>query len=65
MIVYLSDDFVGFAVSFPCTHKEQQHMSYFYYRIRPNPPDALRFLAHLSRRLICELIVYPWSSVRP
>ena len=23
------------------------------------------FLAHLSRRLIGELIVYPWSSVRP
>ena len=23
-----------------------------------------RFLAHLSRRLIGELIVYPWSGVR-
>ena len=23
------------------------------------------FLAHLSRRLVGELIVYPWSSVRP
>ena len=23
------------------------------------------FLAHLSRRLIGELIVYPWSGVRP
>ena len=23
-----------------------------------------RFLAHLSRRLIGELIVYPWSAVR-
>ena len=23
------------------------------------------FLAHLTRRLICELIVYPWSGVRP
>ena len=22
------------------------------------------FLAHLSQRLICELIVYPWSGVR-
>ena len=22
-------------------------------------------LAHLSRRLICKLIVYPWSGVRP
>ena len=26
-------------------------------------PDG-RFLAHLSRRLIGELIVYPWSGVR-
>ena len=25
----------------------------------------LLFLAHLSRRLIGELIVYPWSGVRP
>ena len=25
----------------------------------------LYFLAHLSRRLIGELIVYPWSGVRP
>ena len=25
----------------------------------------LCFLAHLSRRLIGELIVYPWSGVRP
>ena len=24
-----------------------------------------RFLAHLSRRLVGELIVYPWSGVRP
>ena len=24
----------------------------------------IRFLAHLSRRLIGELIVYPWSGVR-
>ena len=22
-------------------------------------------LAHVSRRLVCELIVYPWSGVRP
>ena len=27
----------------------------------PKPP----FLAHLSRRLVGELIVYPWSGVRP
>ena len=26
--------------------------------------DILDFLAHLSRRLIGELIVYPWSGVR-
>ena len=25
----------------------------------------LQFLAHLSRRLVDELIVYPWSGVRP
>ena len=25
----------------------------------------VRFLAHLSRRLVGELIVYPWSGVRP
>ena len=24
-----------------------------------------KFLAHLSRRLVGELIVYPWSGVRP
>ena len=24
-----------------------------------------KFFAHLSRRLIGELIVYPWSGVRP
>ena len=28
-------------------------------------PDCLPFLAHLSRRLIGELIVYPCSGVRP
>ena len=26
---------------------------------------VVNFLAHLSRRLIGELIVYPWSVVRP
>ena len=26
---------------------------------------AVQFLAHLSRRLVGELIVYPWSGVRP
>ena len=26
---------------------------------------APSFLAHLSRRLVCELIVYPYSGVRP
>ena len=26
--------------------------------------NSITFLAHLSRRLIGELIVYPWSSVR-
>ena len=26
---------------------------------------VIRFLAHLSRRLIGELIGYPWSGVRP
>ena len=26
---------------------------------------VLVFLAHLSRRLVGELIVYPWSGVRP
>ena len=26
---------------------------------------CLIFLAHLSRRLVGELIVYPWSGVRP
>ena len=29
------------------------------------PPPPRLFLAHLSRRLIGELIVYPWSGVRP
>ena len=28
-------------------------------------PQAQAFLAHLSRRLIGELIVYPWSGVCP
>ena len=27
--------------------------------------ELLPFLAHLSRRLVGELIVYPWSGVRP
>ena len=27
-------------------------------------PENLFFLAHLSQRLIGELIVYPWSGVR-
>ena len=52
--------------------------SNFVYRIRmtkcftENKPKVLRFflhfflfLAHLSRRLIGELIVYPWSGVLP
>ena len=28
------------------------------------PPSGAGFLAHLSQRLIGELIVYPWSGVR-
>ena len=27
--------------------------------------ERIEFLAHLSRRLVGELIVYPWSGVRP
>ena len=27
--------------------------------------ELLPFLAHLSRRLVGELMVYPWSGVRP
>ena len=29
------------------------------------PKKFYDFLAHLSRRLIGELIVYPWPGVRP
>ena len=32
--------------------------------INSNEHPQHRFLAHLSRRLIGELIVYPWSGVR-
>ena len=28
-------------------------------------PLFVHFLAHLSQRLVGELIVYPWSGVRP
>ena len=31
----------------------------------PNEQPQYRFLAHLSRRLIGELIGYQWSGVRP
>ena len=31
----------------------------------PLSQTKLAFLAHLSRRLVGELIVYPWSGVRP
>ena len=32
---------------------------------RSSTPTSGTFLAHLSRRLVGELIVYPWSGVRP
>ena len=32
---------------------------------KPNYTEFCPFLAHLSRRLVGELIVYPWSGVRP
>ena len=33
-------------------------------KIELNKDNFYAFLAHLSRRLIGELIVYPWSGVR-
>ena len=36
----------------------------FYSQIIHVESRAIVFLAHLSRRLIGELIVYPWSGVR-
>ena len=35
-----------------------------FYHFDSNPRFS-PFLAHLSRRLVGELIVYPWSGVRP
>ena len=34
-------------------------------RVTRHPPEKHILLAHLSRRLVDELIVYPWSGVRP
>ena len=47
-----------------CAETDDGSLALAFFSLRFLSASQILFLAHLSRRLIGELIVYPWSGVR-